>query len=175
MENKQVRNLGLAAMFLAMGIILPLFTGQVPQIGNMLLPMHIPVFICSYICNWKYGTFVGATLPLLRSIIFGVPIIYPNAIAMMVELAVYGLVSGLLYGKAKEKKIVTVYLSLIAAMISGRLLWGAAQILLLGMAGNAFTWKMFVTAAFLRAIPGILLQLILVPAVVTRIERKKGW
>jgi len=169
----RVKNIGLAAMFIAIGMILPFFTGQIPQIGNMLLPMHIPVFICSYICNWKYGAFVGFTLPLLRSVTFGMPMLYPNAIAMAVELAVYGLVAGFIYGLAKRQNLATIYFSLVAAMISGRVIWGIVQIILLGIAGNAFTWKMFAAGAFINAIPGILLQLILIPAIVARIKPKE--
>ena len=172
-KNDDVKNIGLAAMFIAIGMVLPFFTGQIPQIGNMLLPMHIPVFICSYLCNWKYGTLVGATLPLLRSLIFGVPVLYPNAIAMMLELAVYGLVSGYVYGRAKKKSLKNIYISLVLAMLCGRVVWGAAQMVLLGMAGNAFTWKMFVTASVINAIPGIFIQLLIIPAIVTRLKTKE--
>jgi len=82
---KPVMNLTLAAMFLAVGLLLPFLTGQIKQIGNMLLPMHIPVIMCGLICGWKYGFGVGFVMPLMRSMLFGRPIMYPDAIAMAFE------------------------------------------------------------------------------------------
>lgn len=81
-------------MFVAIGVVLPFFTGQIPQIGNMLLPMHIPVLLCGLICGWQYGGMVGFILPLLRTMLFGMPVLYPTGIAMAFELAAYGLVIG---------------------------------------------------------------------------------
>ncbi len=173
MQKDYIKNIGQAAMYIAIGLVLPFFTGQVPRIGNMLLPMHLPVFICGLLCGWKYGLGVGFVLPLLRSAVFGMPPLYPNAIAMAVELAAYGLVAGLIYGLSLKKDIKKLYLALIAAMIAGRIVWGMAEVLLLGVAGNAFTWQMFMAGAFFNAIPGIIIQLILVPVIVTRIQSAK--
>ena len=92
------KKLVLASLFLAIGLILPFFTGQIPAIGNMLLPMHIPVLICGFVCGWKYGFLVGGIMPILRSFLFGMPVIFPNAIAMAVELATYGACTGI-FGK----------------------------------------------------------------------------
>ncbi len=78
-------------------IVLPFLTGQIPEIGSMLSPMHIPVLICGIICGWKYGILVGAITPILRSVIFHMPPMYPTAISMAFELATYGFVSGLLF------------------------------------------------------------------------------
>lgn len=100
---KPVMNLTLAAMFLAVGLLLPFLTGQIKQIGNMLLPMHIPVIMCGLICGWKYGFGVGFVMPLMRSMLFGRPIMYPDAIAMAFELATYGLIVGLLYSRSRWK------------------------------------------------------------------------
>ena len=72
-ESKSLKNLVLAAMFMAIGFVLPFLTGQIPQIGNMLLPMHLPVFLCGLICGWQYGLAVGFILPLIRSLVFGMP------------------------------------------------------------------------------------------------------
>ena len=71
-KNK-LKNLCLAAMFLALGLVLPLLTGQLPQIGSMLLPMHIPVFLCGLICGWQYGAVIGFILPLTRCLFFSMP------------------------------------------------------------------------------------------------------
>ncbi len=158
-------NLALSAMFIAIGMVLPFFTGQIQQIGNMLLPMHLPVFLCALICGWQYGGAVGFILPLLRSVSFGMPVIFPNAVGMAVELCVYGLVSGFIYNRLKRQSILGVYVAMVPAMILGRIVWGGAQVLLLGISNTSFTWQMFMAGALLNAIPGIILQLILVPAV----------
>jgi thiamine transporter ThiT len=81
-------------MFVALGLILPFFTGQIPKVGSMMLPMHIPVLLCGLICGWKYGLMAGAVLPLLRSALFGMPPLFPTAAAMAFELAAYGFLSG---------------------------------------------------------------------------------
>ena len=93
------RKLTLSALFLALGLVLPLITGQIPQIGKMLLPMHIPVLLCGMVCGWPYGLAVGAVMPLLRGLLFGMPVLYPTGIGMAFELAAYGaVIGGRLYG-----------------------------------------------------------------------------
>jgi uncharacterized membrane protein len=84
-------------MFLALGIVLPFLTGQIKEIGDTLLPMHIPVMLCGLICGGKYGFAVGLVLPFLRSATVGMPPIYPNAVWMSAELATYGFMIGFLY------------------------------------------------------------------------------
>jgi len=162
----------ISALFMSIGMVLPFFTGQIREIGKMLLPMHIPVFLCAFICGWRYGTAVGLVLPLLRSIVFGMPIFYPNAIGMAVELATYGLVAGLIYGMQKKHNVWAVYGAMLPAMIVGRIMWGIAQIVLLGIGGNTFSVQMFIAGALLNAIPGIILQLILVPAIMLILHKR---
>lgn len=163
--KKQLKNLVLSALFIALGIVLPFVTMQIPRIGNMLLPMHIPVILCGFICGGPYGAIVGLILPLLRSLLTGMPPMIPIAVCMAPELAVYGLVTGLLYQKMKARKY-GVYVSLIAAMILGRIVWGLVSVVVFSLLGNSFTWKLFVTNGFITAIPGIILQLILIPILV---------
>ncbi len=165
-----LRRLTLAAMFLAIGLILPFFTGQIQQIGNMLLPMHIPVMLCGLVCGWQYGGLVGLILPPLRSLLFGMPILYPNALSMAVELAVYGLCIGFLYGLFKKQNVFTVYIALIPAMLIGRAAWGAIQALLLGLTETPFGMNAFLLYAFVNAIPGIILQLVLIPSVMVMLH-----
>lgn len=169
--KKQIKDLTLSAMFAALGMVLPMITGSIPQIGNMLLPMHIPVFFCGLICGWQYGLAVGAVLPVMRSLIFGMPPLYPVAAAMTFELAAYGFVSGFLYNRSKKQGVAALYLSIVAAMLAGRIVWGAAEVILLGIAGNAFTWKAFMAGAFLNAVPGIIIQLTLIPALMVVLDR----
>ncbi|MCM1329475.1 MAG: ECF transporter S component [Ruminococcus sp.] len=176
MENKgkkQVLNLTLAAMFLAIGLVLPFLTGQLKQFGSALLPMHIPVILCGLICGWQYGLGVGLVLPLLRSALFGMPVLL-TAAAMSFELAAYGFAAGFLYFHSRWKCVVALYRSLIIAMLAGRVVWGIAQVVLLNLLGlgeNGFTLQMFMAGAFLNAVPGIIIQLILIPAIMIALNR----
>lgn len=172
-NQKTVRDLTLSAMFLAIGMVLPLLTGQIQQIGNMLLPMHIPVFLCALICGWKYGLPMAFILPLFRSVVFGMPPVYPTALAMAFELATYAFVAGILYEKSRWQCIRTLYRCMLIAMAAGRIVWGIVQVILLGAGGKAFTFQAFVGGALLNAIPGIILQLILIPAVMAALNRTK--
>ena len=169
--KKNIKILVLAAMFLAIGLVLPLFTGQIPQVGNMLLPMHIPVFLCGLICGWQYGAAVGFIVPLLRSAIFGMPVFFPSATAMAFELMTYGLVAGLLYALSRWQCVIALYRCLIAAMVAGRVVWGVVQAIQLGLTGSRLTWEMFIASAFLNAIPGIIVQLLLIPGVMVALNR----
>ena len=160
-QNQSLRNLLLAALFLAIGLVLPFFTGQIKEIGNMLLPMHLPVFLCALICGWQYGTAVGFIMPLLRFALFSMPRM-PTALAMAFEMAAYAFAAGFLYSRARWQCTRMLYRSLIIAMI-----------VLLGLSGGAFTWQMFISGAFLNAIPGIILQLVLIPAIMVALDRAK--
>ena len=169
-NSKRIQNLVLAAMLTAVGIVLPFFTGQIPQIGNMLLPMPLPVLVCGLICGWQYGGIVGFVLPLLRHILFGMPPM-PNGISMAFELAAYGAIAGFVYNHSRWQCIVSLYRSLVIAMVGGRIVWGAASMVVLGITGGAFTWQIFMAGAFLNAIPGIILQLVLIPALMLALHR----
>lgn len=171
--KSSTKNLVLSAMFLALGIVMPFFTGQIPEIGGSLLPMHLPVLICGYVCGWKYGLIVGAVVPLLRSAMFGMPPMLPTAAAMAFELAAYGAFTGILYEKL-PKTVLSIYISLAGAMIAGRLVWGLVSIFLYGIMGNAFSIQIFLAAVFFNAIPGIILQIILVPAMIMALKRAKA-
>ena len=164
--NHNTKKMTLAAMFLALGQVLPFITGQIPQIGKMLSPMHIPILLCGFFCGWQYAAVVGFICPILRSFLFGMPALYPNAVGMAFELMTYGFLSGLLSEKLGKDRLWKIYAALIGAMIGGRIVWGLAQVVLLGISGSAFSWSAFVAGAFVNAIPGIILQLILIPVLV---------
>ena len=172
MNKISTKKLVFAGLFLALGLILPFFTGQIQSIGNKLLPMHIPVLICGFMLGWQYGMIVGFTVPLLRSILFGMPPMFPVAIAMAFELAAYGLMTGLLYKFLPKKNIFT-YVSLILSMIAGRIVWGIVSMFLYGMAGMEFTKQIFIGGAFLNAIPGIIIQLLIIPVLIISLEKSK--
>jgi uridine kinase/thiamine transporter ThiT len=169
MRKNRTNKIVLSALFIAIGIILPFVTMQIPSLGNMLLPMHIPVILCGFICGGPYGLVVGFILPLLRSILFGMPPLMPTAVSMSFELATYGLMSGVIYQRIAGKRFAT-YISLIGAMITGRVVWGAVSFGLHTLLGNVFTWKIFAFQTVINAIPGIILQLVLIPALVTALK-----
>lgn len=171
MKRNELKNLTLAAMFLAIGYVLPLLILQIPQIGMMLLPMHIPVFLCGLICGWKYGGVVGFVLPITRSAIFGMPPMFPNAMSMSLELAVYGLVVGLVFGLVRHQNVLTLYLAIVISMLAGRIVWGLTMWILLTAGEGAFTLQAFIAGAFVNAFPGIILQLVLLPAVMVILNR----
>ena len=173
MKKQSLKNMVLAAMFLGLGLVLPFLTGQIKWIGNMLLPMHIPVLLCGLICGWQYGLVIGFILPVMRSMIFGMPPLYPTAVSMSFELAAYGFIIGFLYSHSRWQCVKSLYRCMIIAMLSGRIVWGIAQVLLLGLGDNGFTVHAFVSGAFLNAIPGIILQLILIPSIMVLLNRAK--
>ncbi len=165
-----VRKLVCAAACLAIAMVLPLLTGQIPQIGNMLLPMHIPVLLCGFLCGWPWGLVVGFVAPLLRFAIFGMPPLFPTGVAMAFELATYGAVAGLLY-RLLPKKVPYLYASLLAAMAAGRIVWGVVQFAIAGLQQTAFPFSAFLAGAVVNAIPGIVLQIVLIPPLVLALRR----
>ncbi len=169
-NSLQVRRMTYSALCLALALVLPFLTGQIPQIGSALCPMHIPVLLCGFLCGWPWGLAVGFIAPLLRSVIFGMPVMIPGAVAMAFELATYGAVAGFLYRKF-PKKLPGIYVSLLIAMIAGRVVWGIARLILAGIVGNGFTFTMFISGAITTAIPGIIAQLVLIPAIVYAMGR----
>ena len=162
--------LSLSSLFLAAAYVLPFITGQIQQIGNMLCPMHIPVLLCGFICGAPWGAVVGFVAPLLRSLTIGMPVLFPNAVAMAFELCVYGFMTGFMH-KLLPKRNLYIYASLIISMISGRLIWGLVQFVLLGFNTAKFPFSAFLAGAVTNAIPGIILQIVLVPVLVIIIEK----
>ena len=169
--NPALRKLTYSAFFIALALVLPFLTGQVPEIGSMLCPMHIPTLLCGFICGWPWGLAVGFISPLLRSVIFGMPMMVP-AIAMAFEMAVYGAMAGLLY-RALPKKKWSIYVTLLCAMVLGRIAWGCVQMVITGVQNTEFSLAIFFAGAVTNAIPGIILQLILIPLLVMALEKAK--
>lgn len=178
-QSRGIRKLVLSAMFMAIGLVLPFITGQIQQIGNMLLPMHIPVLLCGLICGWQYGAIVGFILPLLRYVLFGMPPIFPTGVSMTFELAAYGAVIGLIMQRLSRKDttgndknyVLNLYLALIGAMLAGRIVWGLVRFILAQATMQPFTLEMFMAGAFLTAVPGIIVQLILIPGIMAALKR----
>lgn len=173
MKNKKLKKMLLSALFLSIGAILPLFTMQIKEIGDSLLPMHIPVMLCGLICGKYYGLSVGFILPIFRSFVFSMPPLYPNSLWMAAELATYGFVIGFIYSCSKKKNTASVYFALISAMILGRIVWGITKSILLGFGGKAFSVAAFLTGGFVDSALGIIIQLILIP-IIMKILKNKG-
>lgn len=164
-RHDRILKMVLAALCLALAYVFPFLTGQIPEVGAMLCPMHIPVLLCGFICGWHWGLAVGVTAPLLRALTLGMPPLFPTAVCMAFELAAYGAVAGLMHRALPRKKPFT-YLSLLAAMIAGRLVWGAAMFLCMGSAGGRFTLAAFLSGAIVNSIPGILVQIVCIPPLI---------
>lgn len=169
MNHRSIRNLATAAVCLTLCMVLPFFMGQIPQIGGALSPMHIPVLLGGFLCGPWWAMAVGAAAPLLRHGILAMPPLV-SAIAMAFEMGTYGLVSGLLYARLPKRNF-NIYVSLIAAMLAGRAVWGAAMAVISGAAGSAFTWAAFLAGAFFKAVPGIVLHIALIPVLVMALRR----
>ena len=167
-----IKKLTYGAMFLALGIVLPGITSGIPEIGRALLPMHFPVYFAGLVLGPLYGFLLGILTPLLHSFLFGMPPMLPTALAMAFELGTYGFVIGFLYRRFAEKNWKTTLYSL--PMLSGRIVWGIVDFFLLGLLGKSLTFSMFLSAVFLSSLPGILLQLILIPLLMERLEKRNA-
>ena len=162
-KMKSIKRMTMAAVCVALCVVLPIAFHSIPDAGSVFLPMHIPVLICGMICGWPYGFICGLMGPLVSSALTGMP---PIAFlpAMMVECGVYGLVSGLMLKFVHTKNTYAdLYIALITAMLAGRVVSGVAKALIFtpGLAMSAW-----VTASFVTALPGIVIQLVFLPSVV---------
>jgi len=171
-SRKHLKNLVLSGFFLALCLYLPFLTGQIQSLGQVLLPMHLPVLICGIVCSPWWGMAVGLCAPILRFVIFQMPPIYPVGISMSLELAAYAVVIGLLYRKLPKKNLY-IYVSLLASMLVGRVVMGCANLILLGAKGSAYTFSAFIAGAFTTALPGIICQIILVPVIIMALKKLK--
>lgn len=171
MQKIRTRNLVLAALFLALALLLPFLTGQIPQIGKMISPMHIPAFLCGFVCGWPYALAVGFIAPLLRNLLFHMPPLFPTGVSMAFELATYGVVAAICYRGLPLKRVARLYVSLLISMVAGRLVWGLVRLIIAGLTASSFTFSAFLSGALLTAVPGIVCHLIVVPLVVLALER----
>ena len=165
--SRSLKQLVLSAVCLALAMVLPILTGQIPQIGSMLCPMHIPVLLLRH---RRFSTPTRA--PLLRSAWLGMPPLFPTAVCMAAEMAVYGAVAGLLYARFPRKKVY-IYASLLIAMVAGRIVWGAVRFACTGLDASKFGFSAFWAGAVTTALPGIVLQIVLIPVLVMALEKAK--
>lgn len=181
-KNRHLYSLVISAALLAIGLVLPFLTGQIPTIGRVISPLHIPVLICGLCCGWKWGLGVGIVLPLLRALIFGMPAFPNTALPMAFELGMYGLLTGLLYPLflslfRQKNHLPALLAALVIAMIGGRIAGGGAKALLLtfGLIGtrDPYTFSAFFTSYFASTALGAVIHIVLVPAVVLALEKAR--
>lgn len=165
-----VQNLVICAMCIALGVVFPMFFHLFGGVGTMLLPMHLPILVCGFMAGPMYGFLCGMITPLLSSSLTGMPPFYPIALAMVFELATYGLLCGYCFKKWQK-----VYPSLLCAMVLGRCVSGLVNLCLLSMAGKAYTLEIFISASFISALPGILLQLTVIPILMFALDKSGIW
>lgn len=173
----KTRKLCFAALLLALGWLLPLLTGQNRDLGNMLSLIHIPAYLGGFLLGPWFGVLLGFLIPVSRSVLLGMPVLYPRALCMAFEMAAYGGICGGLYrafGKSRKlKKITNIYISIIPAMLLGRVIWGGGRAVCGLFSPKPFTWGAFVAGGFVTAWPGMLAQLILLPVLVITMEKTK--
>jgi len=170
MSLSHVKKLVLTAVCAALCLVLPMAFHAIPNAGSVMLPMHIPVLLCGILCGWPYGFVCGLIGPFLSSILTGMP---PAAMlpGMMVECAVYGCVTGLMLKFIRTGHFTAdLYISMITAMILGRTVAGLAKSLIFSPGTAPFAW---VTTSLVTGIPGICLQLVLIPLVVFALVRAR--
>lgn len=169
-QMNSIKRMTLTAVCVALCVVLPIAFHSIPNAGSVFLPMHIPVLICGLICGWPHGLLCGLMGPLLSSVLTGMP---PAAVlpAMMVECGTYGMVSGLVLKFVRTRSTYgDLYIALITAMLAGRVVSGIAKALIFSPGLALSAW---VTASFVTAIPGIVIQLVFLPSVVFTLMKAK--
>ena len=165
MKKNTTYRIVMTGLMMAIGVVLPTIFHFIPQFGIIFLPMHIPVLICGFLCGWPYGLVTGLAVPFLGCFINGMPSLYPTALVLALELGTYGLIAGILPKKWN------VNVRLIMAMLAGRLIYGAANVIFVGLLGSGYGWSAFLAGAFVKALPGIAIQLVLIPIIVAAVEK----
>lgn len=154
----------LTAVCIALCYVVPLLFHGVQNAGRVFLPMHLPVFLCGLLCGWPYGLLCGLAGPALSSVLTQMP---PVAMlpSMMLELAVYGAIAGLMMQLVHTKSTYAdLYISQITALVCGRIIAGLAQALI--FARGTYSITAWVSGYVVTSWPGTLIQLVLLPSVV---------
>ena len=168
MKLSNIKRMTLSALCIALCVVLPMAFHVIPNAGSVMLPMHIPVLLCGLVCGWQYGLLCGILGPLVSSILTGMP---PAAIlpGMMVECGMYGCVGGLMMERIRTGSLYAdLYISLPIAMLAGRVISGIVKALILTPGMSFSAWA---AASFVTALPGISIQLILIPTLVVALNR----
>ena len=168
MKLSNIKRLTLTALCVALCVVVPMAFHTIPNAGVVMLPMHIPVLLCGLVCGWQYGLLCGILGPLVSSVVTGMP---PAAIlpGMMVECGMYGCVGGLMMAYVRTGILyLDLYISLPVAMLMGRIISGIVKALILTPGMSLTVWA---TTSFVTALPGISIQLILLPTLIVALIR----
>ncbi len=168
MKKTMTVNLTGTALCMALGLVLPVLF-HLFGAGSVFLPMHIPVLLCGLLFGWQWGAVCGLFVPLISSLLTGMPPIFPTAPAMMLELCAYGILTGVFYRKLRWN----IYPALICSMLGGRVVSGIANAIFYGMADKSYGFAAFLSGAFVQAVPGILIQIIVIPILILALERAR--
>lgn len=166
MKKVNIQKMVETALCIALGLALPQALHSIPGAGSIFLPMHIPVLLCGLLCGWSWGLACGVVTPVLSSLIFGMP---PVAYlpGMVLELAIYGLVAGILYYKLK----LNLYVSLLLSMLVGRVAYGLMQSVIFLTGGSEYSFAIFFNSLFVKGLPGIVIQIVLIPVLVMALQK----
>ncbi len=161
----------ITAVCIALCVVLPQAFHAIPNAGSIYCPMHIPVLLCGLICGWQYGLLCGIAGPLVSALITGMP---PAAVlpGMLVECAAYGALTGLMMQLVHTKKVYPdLYISLLVAMLFGRIISGIAKALI--FSAGSYSMTAWVTGSFVTSLPGIIVHLVLIPSIVYALMKAK--
>lgn len=172
-KSQSTQKMVISALCIALCYVMPFLTGGNQQLNTALSPMHIPVFLCGYVCGPWWAMAVGFISPLFRSLTIGMPPLLLAA-AMAFELAAYGLCAGLMY-RLLPKKVPYLYGTLLISMVAGRIVSVLAKIIIFSIAAKPVTVGTFITDAFVATLPGAALHLALIPPVVMALQRALPW
>ncbi|EOD00287.1 ECF transporter S component [Caldisalinibacter kiritimatiensis] len=161
-KSKKTRELITGGLLLALGILLPMIFHSFGILGKVFLPMHIPVLVGGFFLSPYLALIVGIITPLLSGLLTGMPPMYPMAVIMAFELGTYGIIASL----AVRKFRLSIVLSLILSMISGRVVAGIVVFILANLFGVQMAPFVFVKGSVVTGLPGIAIQLVLIPALI---------
>jgi len=160
-----IKKITFGSSLIALAVLLPFLTASNPALGSIFLLMHIPALLGGFLLGGKMGGIIGFIMPLFRSVLISTPPLYPVALIMAFELGAYGLFAGIFFTLFKNYPF-GYLLALIVAMIAGRFVWGITSTIILSLANRPYSFEAFLTGAFVTALPGIAIQIILIPVLI---------
>lgn len=169
-KQSAILNLTISAMLLALAMFLPFLTGQIPQFGRMLSPLHIPAMLAGFILPLPWAVPLAFIIPIVRSLIFSMPSMVPMAVTMAFELATYALVIGLIY-KRPAKSYFSILIALIPAMVIGRIVYALVFFIVMSLTAGTFNLSVVITGLTVEGLPGVIVQLLIVPPIVLAVEK----